>query len=335
MLDRARYLTRHIGLTAVLAPIMRGWHFVLSPREPKPPPILMETFFRRHKILLEEDLENVRAGRYPRQLLFDFPLASYAKLLPYGVIEFPAIYRRRKQKRYDDLPPIENRDFYPDYYLRNFHWQSDGWMSDRSARLYDFSVEALFVGTAAIMRRMAIPPLVDALRGIEHPTILDVGCGTGSFLAQLHCTFPRAKLSGIDLSPYYLRSAHDALGGVPGVTLVAENAETLPFGDASFDAVTSIFLFHELPREARLNVMAEMRRVLRPGGLAVICDSAQRIESPELEYFFGMFPVLYHEPYFKSYVGDPLEDSLGEVGFEIRSSRPHFLSKVVVAEAVR
>ena len=332
MLDRVRYLTRHIGLASVLTPLMRGWHFVLSPREPAPPQILIETYFRRHKRLLEQDWENVRAGYYPRELLFEFPLGEYAKLLPYGVVEFPSIWARRARKRYDDLPEIENREFYPDYYLRTFHWQSDGWMSDRSARLYDLSVETLFVGTAAIMRRMAIPPLVDALRQIDQPSILDVACGTGSFMAQLHRTLPRAKLTGIDLSPYYLRTAHDALNGVPGVSLVAENAEQMPFGDASFDAVASIFLFHELPRQARMNVLSEMYRVLRPGGRVVICDSAQPNDSPELEYFFRMFPLLYHEPYFKTYIADLLETSLEEVGFTVSSSKPHFLSKVVVAE---
>jgi ubiquinone/menaquinone biosynthesis C-methylase UbiE len=334
MLDRVRYLTRHIGLTAVLTPLMRGWHFVLSPREPGPPADLLAAYYRRHKILLEEDLANVRAGWYPRELLFEFPLGDFAKLIPYGMVEFPSIYLRRAKRAHDDLPDIENRDFYPDYYLRTFHWQSDGWMSDRSARLYDLSVEALFVGTAAIMRRMALPPLVSALRSIEQPGILDVACGTGSFLAQVHRTLPRAKLTGIDLSPYYLKTAHEALSGVPGVTLVAENAERMPFGDGSFDAATSIFLFHELPKQARRNVLSEMHRVVRPGGLAVLCDSAQPNDSPELEYFMDMFPKLYHEPYFKSYVSDPLETALEESGFRVRSARPHFLSKVVVAEKV-
>jgi ubiquinone/menaquinone biosynthesis C-methylase UbiE len=332
MLDRVRYLARHIGLTAVLSPVVRSWHFVLTPRHPGPPKELLDTFYRRHRALLEDDLGNVRAGYYPKELLFDFPIKRYAKLLPYGVVEFPSIYRRRAKKRHDQLPPIENRDFYPDYYLRTFHWQSDGWLSDRSARLYDASVEVLFLGTAGIMRRMAIPPLVDALRSHDQPRILDVACGTGRFLGQVHRAMPRARLAGIDLSPYYLRSAHDALNGVPGVALVADNAEAMPFEDGSFDAVTSVFLFHELPKDARRNVYREMFRVVRPGGVAVVVDSAQRIESPELDYFFDIFPRLYHEPYFKGYVEDPIEHGLEAAGFTVRTARPNFLSKLVVVE---
>jgi ubiquinone/menaquinone biosynthesis C-methylase UbiE len=325
-----RYLARHVGLTALLTPLMRTWHYVLCPDDPGPSPSVMQAYYRRYRTLLQEDLANARAGRYPRELLDDFPLGRYARMLPYGVVEFPSIYRRRAKKQYVDLPQIENRERYPHYYLRNFHWQSDGWMSDRSARLYDFSVEALFVGTASIMRRMAIPPLVESLHVHQRPAILDVACGTGQFLGQLRRTLPQAELTGIDLSPYYLARA----SRIGGVKLVNENAEAMPFPEASFDAVTSIFLFHELPKSARVNVMREMHRVAKPGARAIICDSAQRSESEELSYFFEAFPALYHEPYFKSYVADPLEDTMAELGFRVLSVRPHFLSKVVVAEKV-
>ena len=290
----------------------------------------MQAYYRRYVALLREDAANARAGRYPRELLDDFPLGRYARMLPYGLVEFPAIYRRRAKKAYLDLPQIEARERYPHYYLRNFHWQTDGWMSDRSAKLYDVSVELLFVGTASIMRRMAIPPLVEKLRSHPHPAILDVACGTGQFLSQVRRTLPHAELTGIDLSPYYLARAEK----IGGVKLVHDNAEAMPFREDSFDATTSIFLFHELPRSARTNVMREMHRVLKPGARAIICDSAQRSESEELSYFFDAFPALYHEPYFKSYVGDPLEGTLAELGFRVLSVEPHFLSKVVVAEKV-
>ena len=42
---------------------------------------------------------------------------------------------------------------YPAYYLQNFHYQTDGWLSADSARLYDFQVETLFLGSADTMRR--------------------------------------------------------------------------------------------------------------------------------------------------------------------------------------
>jgi len=92
-----------------------------------------------------------------------------------------------------------------------------------------------------------------------------------------------------------------------------------------------VYLFHELPRSTRRNVLREMFRVVRPGGLVVIEDSAQLAESPDLAPFLGRFAVDFHEPFYEEYLRDDLAEALREVGFEnIRVERA-FLSKVVVA----
>lgn len=330
--DKGLYLTRQLGLTALLEPLIRVWHHVLDPNLQKPTRSELRAIEGRYRALLERDLANVEHGYYPRELLFQFPVSELLKKLPKGIFEFPRIYRRRATQSFRDLPPVAPASEYPDYYLRNFHWQSGGWLTDRSAQLYDVSVELLFLGTADVMRRMVIPPVVDAARGQPAARILDVACGTGRFLKQLHGALPDAKLYGVDLSPNYLKEAKKTLADVPGVGLVAENAEKLPFRDEIFDVVTSIFLFHELPGDARRNVLGELRRVLRPGGTAVICDSAQLADSAEIDGALARFPHLYHEPYYKGYVRDPLEGALESVGFEVARTEVHFVSKVVVAK---
>ena len=55
----------------------------------------------------------------------------------------------------DTFAPDPER--YPAYYLQNFHYQTDGWLSKDSARLYDFQVETLFLGSADTRRRQALP----------------------------------------------------------------------------------------------------------------------------------------------------------------------------------
>src|SRR5262249_48856277 len=154
--------------------------------------------------------------------------------------------------------------------------------------------EVAFAFTADVLRRMAIPPLVRALRGAPAPELLDVACGTGRFLAQLARALPNARIHGVDLSPYYVAEARRVLARVPGVALGAANAEALPFPDARFDAASSIFLFHELPRDARRNVVREVFRVLRPGARFVVCDSAQA-DSTDLTPFIEDFSKHYHE----------------------------------------
>src|SRR5690606_33839699 len=92
---------------------------------------------------------------------------------------------------------------YPPYYRRNFHWQTDGYFSERSAELYDLGVEILFRGTADIMRRQVIPPITRFLRGTDSGArvgarpgdvrLLDIACGTGRTLKQLAVAHPELR----------------------------------------------------------------------------------------------------------------------------------------------
>ena len=52
--------------------------------------------------------------------------------------------------------PATDLSAFPDYYLRNFHYQTGGYLSERSAKLYDQQVEVLFIGSADAMRRQAL-----------------------------------------------------------------------------------------------------------------------------------------------------------------------------------
>jgi ubiquinone/menaquinone biosynthesis C-methylase UbiE len=170
-------------------------------------------------------------------------------------------------------------------------------------------------------------------RGLEPSRVrlLDVACGTGRVLQQLATAHPAFRFHGVDLSPYYVKAARARLADVAEVSLAVENAEHLPYVDAHFDVVTSVYLFHELPRNARRNVVREMFRVLRPGGLVVLEDSAQTSDSPMFADVLAGFPVQYHEPFYAEYLEDDLAGLLAEAGFRVQSSEPHLVAKVVVA----
>lgn len=95
-------------------------------------------------------------------------------------------------------------------------------------------------------------------------TVLDVGTGTG--VVALTAARAGAKVTGLDLTPELLAQAHDnaRIAGLGDVVWTEGDAEKLPFPDASFDIVLSQFghMFAPRPEVA----IAEMRRVLRPGG---------------------------------------------------------------------
>jgi SAM-dependent methyltransferase len=150
-------------------------------------------------------------------------------------------------------------------------------------------------------------------------------------LHQFAIAHPRLRYYGLDLSPYYLQHARRLLSSVEHLSLVADNAEAMPFREGFFDAVVSVHMFHELPPEARRNVYRDMYRVLRPGGLLVIEDSGQLSESGELAFFLGRFSKEFHEPFHAGYLGDDIAAALAEQGFERVVTEAHFVSKVVIA----
>jgi len=187
------------------------------------------------------------------------------------------------------------------------------------------------------MRRQIIPPITRFVRvsgGAEHIRLLDVACGTGRTLHQLAQTHPTMRLWGVDLSPHYVRAARKRLADVAELTLAVENAERLPFADGAFDVATSVYLFHELPRNARRNVMRELHRVVRPGGLVVIEDSAQLVESAAIATALTEFPREFHEPFYADYLEDDLAATLAEAGFVVEAVEPHLVAKVVIARRV-
>lgn len=286
----------------------------------------------RWAALLERDLANVDAGVYPRALLFQLPLFDYARRLPDLARDLPRVLRRLKRGDWRDLPRDVELSDYPPYYRRTFHWQSDGYLSRKSAELYDIGVEFLFGGTADVMRRQALVPLVRRFADASMPPrIVDLGCGTGRTLAQLRRALPDARCVGIDLSPYYLSVAREVLVGEPAVELIAGNAESIPLADASVDAVVTVFMFHELPHNARRAVWREVARVLRPGGTFVVVDSVQREDAREIAYFVERFADEMHEPFYRDYLGDDLAAGLRDGGFAIDAVEPAYLAKVVTA----
>jgi ubiquinone/menaquinone biosynthesis C-methylase UbiE len=250
-------------------------------------------------------------------------------------LDMPSTWARRSERNVHDLPQEVQSENYPDYYLQNFHHQTDGYLSDHSASLYDLQVEILFNGTADPMRRRVIRPLIEGLRAFqERPAsqlrVLDIATGTGRMLRQLRAALPQAQLVGLDLSAAYLRQANRWLSQLPSELpqLVQGNAEQMPFASGSMQAVTCVFLFHELPGEARQAVLNECFRVLEPGGTLVLADSVQLADSPQFEAAMDNFRRVFHEPYYRDYIGDAIDARLEQAGFSGIRASSHLMTRV-------
>ena len=190
------------------------------------------------------------------------------------------------------------------------------------------------------MRRQILPPVARWLAQLPAGAarrdirVLDVACGTGGALRQLIGAWPDQQYRGVDLSPPYVAHATRRLAGSgAAVDLAVGNAEALDLPDGSVDVITCVYLFHELPRNVRRRIARELRRVLAPGGLLVVEDSAQLSDSAVIAPALHAFARDFHEPFFEDYLEDDLATMLGECGFVVSASEPHLVAKVVVASA--
>ncbi len=157
--------------------------------------------------------------------------------------------------------------------------------------LYLLGMAALMITesrTAKVRDRDAILGRL-AWRGDER--VLDVGCGRGLMLIGAALRVPQGHATGVDLwraedqahNSAAATLANAALGGVADrVTVQTADMRTLPFADASFDLVLSAWAVHNVPDTAgRHQALAQMWRVLKPGGTLAITDIEGRADYPK------------------------------------------------------
>lgn len=142
-------------------------------------------------------------------------------------------------------------------------------MFDNISGNYDRLNRVMTGGTDQRWRRKAVKMLAPA----DPKIILDVATGTADFAILAGKHYPNAQVIGLDLSPQMLAVGHqklDRLGLKPRVDLREADAENLPLPDNFADAFTVGFgvrNFENLPKG-----LAELHRVLRPGGIGVILE---------------------------------------------------------------
>ena len=258
--------------------------------------------------------------------------ADHLRSLHAMFADLPATLSRRAGDNATSAAEVPGAEALPDYYRQDFHFQTGGYLSEDSARLYDAQVETLFYGAAGVMRRAGLRAIAHYMPGRDQrrTEMLDVGCGTGRFLREARLAYPALRLKGLDLSKSYLEEAYRHLHGLRPVDLIAANAELMPLADESQDIVTATFLYHELPGEVRRRVTAEIARVLKVGGLFVFIDSLQMGDRPGWDGLLEAFPVRFHEPYFAHYATDHLDAMFAAAGLAHQDTSQAFLSKVMV-----
>ena len=222
-----------------------------------------------------------------------------------------------------ELAEITNPQLeYPRYYTTSFHAYDRGnlsWMAAWEVESASRAVHAKIwsdgdVRGDTMLRESYHQTLQE--RVVDPQAILDLGCGIGMSTQALQLVYPQARVTGVDLSPYFLSVAqYRAAQQKLKIEWLHGAAESTGLSDRSFDLVSASLMFHELPTTPAREIIIEARRLLRSGGHLSIMDM-----NPNSEVFRKMPPYILTllkstEPYLDRYFSLDFEQILVEAGF--------------------
>ncbi|KAB8320194.1 class I SAM-dependent methyltransferase [Tolypothrix campylonemoides VB511288] len=223
-----------------------------------------------------------------------------------------------------DLTKVQNSKLsYPEYYLRPFHAYEKGdlcWEAALEAEVAAYTVHATIWPDAGAqgdrMLRQSYHDILKQQISNEPQDILDLGCSVGMSTFALQKVYPHAKITGLDLSPYFLAVAqYRTQQRHANINWIHALAESTGLSDASFDLISIFLMCHELPQATTRQIFAEARRLLRPGGYLAIMDM-----NPKSEVHKKMPPYILTllkstEPYLDEYFSLDIEQAIIEAGF--------------------
>lgn len=258
--------------------------------------------------------------------------------------EVAALKARGQQVWESELAQVTNPDLvYPDYYLTSFHAYDQGNLSWEAATEVEVAAHAVHAkiwpdagaqGDARL--RQSYHDVLQSDIANKPSKILDLGCSVGMSTFALQAAFPRAQVTGVDLSPYFLAIAHHrAQQQHQSIQWVHAAAEATGLPGATFDLVSICLVCHELPNTATQTILKEAQRLLQPGGYLAIMDM-----NPNSDVFKRMPPYILTllkstEPYLDDYFRFDFELELINAGFTkpvVRRNSPRH--RTLIAQAV-
>ena len=209
----------------------------------------------------------------------------------------------------------------PEYTQREFHVQPGGYQGDELTGLvYHYGTKVFFVGSNdrdEIHTEIVAAGPVPADGNVKR--ILDIGCSIGQGTTELKHRFPQTEVTGIDVGAPLLRYAHwRAVEQHCAVHFKQRIAEATGFPDQHFDMVQSTILFHEVPFRKTQEIVREMFRLLRPGGVFNAVDFPSGDPVPAgLQYFLDIDHQYNGEPYSLEFVYADFTGELQRAGFKV------------------
>jgi len=249
-----------------------------------------------------------------------------------------------------ELLSVQNPDLvYPKYYLTSFHAYEQGNMSWEAATEVEVAARAVHAGIwpeagaeGDAKLRASYHEIIKSQIASSPQNIVDLGCSVGMSTFALGDVYPEAKMTGVELSPYFLAVAQyrsqqreSEFFNQKSPTWVHAAAESTGLPAAAFDLVSMCLVCHELPQKATREIFREARRLLRVGGHLTIMDM-----NPQSEVYAKMPPYILTllkstEPYLDQYFGLDIEQALVDSGFAQPTITCNTVRhRTIVAEAI-
>ena len=202
------------------------------------------------------------------------------------------------------------------------HYRED---CNRIACIYDPLVRFIssFFDGEESLRRLTIDKM-DLKPGQK---VLDVCCGTGTLCAMIAEEIGSdGEVVGVDLSENMLKKAEKRRED--NIRFCYANAEEIPYADGYFDRASVTFGLHEMPHLVRMNVLREMRRVLKPGGKIIVLDYAY----PKRTLAVLLFKVwmLVEGETARDFIRRDLSSMIRDAGFDVIEQNVYWMNTIQI-----